>query len=448
MFSRLTAVIPAGTGRNKMRTIPTNSGSAPAMKIALCGLAALLLGGCSTYNRMGLGASDPQLMRYARSCGLKTETDPLTLPPGPVAGGCDLKAEVDSLAQPLVDGKRTPGIIVGVLLSDGGRHFYGYGVTAGTDSAKPDGDTLFPVGSLSKGFLADIAAQLVQAGKLSWDDTLEKLLPADTPLSADAKKITVLDLATHTSGLPRQPNTFQTLRYVIQYIFTGKNFYRHFDRDFLVRRLANFRAPHTLKMRYSSMGYALLTYVLELRTGKKVDELLQEYMTGPLGLKNTGYAPENLPGFAGRALGHAGDQPKYKRRGSPVPEWEFTGIMRGAAGLHSTTAELLTYASAHLHPGSDPAFNAALQDTLVVRYPRLDPVPAIAWCVDESDGIKITRQIGFIAGYSTYLGMDVKHRNAVVVLVNSFNWDISLGPRLLLRLAAAQEPEPRRADPQ
>jgi len=65
-----------------------------------------------------------------------------------------LRAQVGALAQPLVDGKRTPGIVV---------------------------------------------------GGLGWDDNLEQLLPAGTPLSEDARHITLLQLATHSAGLTRQP---------------------------------------------------------------------------------------------------------------------------------------------------------------------------------------------------------------------------------------------------
>lgn len=409
-------------------TMPENRWFSLAAKVALHGLlygfAAVMLGGCNTYtyNRMDLDARDPQLMRYARNG--------------------DLKAEVDSLAQPLIDNKQTPGMVVGVLLPDGSRHFYGYGATALVAGSKPDGSTLFAIGSVSKVFLGAITARLVQDGKLSWGDSLEKLLPANTPLSDDAKKITILRLATHTSGLPRQPLTLQTLRYFIQYLFTGESFYRHFDRAFLLKYLADFDAPNTIREQYSSMGYALMGYALEIRSGKKVDDLLREYIVNPLGLKNTGYTPENLPGFADRAHGYTGDQPKFKRRGQPTPDWNFTDIMRGAAGLYSNGEDLLTYASAHLHPGNNQVLHTALQDTLVARFDQLKPAPAIAWSIDELNGLKITRHLGFVAGYSTYLGLDVKHRTAVVVLQNSFDWTVSVGPQLLLRLAAVQEQTP------
>src|SRR6185503_9900192 len=114
---------------------------------------------------------------------------------------CDLKAEVDSLALPVIAEGQTPGLIVGVLTADGRMRFFGYGVANDARRVAPDGDTIFPVGSVSKGFVGAIAASLVEEGVLSWNDTLRELLPPEVKLSADARKITVLQLATHTSGL-------------------------------------------------------------------------------------------------------------------------------------------------------------------------------------------------------------------------------------------------------
>jgi CubicO group peptidase (beta-lactamase class C family) len=144
--------------------------------------------------RREVDSSDAELTRYSHSG--------------------NLQAEVDLLARPLVERGETPGIVVGVLLPTGDRRFFGYGITDRESRRPPDGKTLFPIGSVSKGFLAAITALLVDEGVLSWDDTLEKLLPADTPLSVDAKKITLLQLASHTSGLPRQPNTLRMLAYL------------------------------------------------------------------------------------------------------------------------------------------------------------------------------------------------------------------------------------------
>ncbi|HEV7815748.1 MAG TPA: serine hydrolase domain-containing protein [Janthinobacterium sp.] len=386
----------------------------------------MLLTACGTLSRMELDADGTAVPRYASG---------------------DLRAEADSLALPLIQARRTPGLVIGVLLPDGSRQCFGYGETEAEGGQRPDGDTLFAIGSVSKGFLSATAAILVQEGVLSWDDTLEKLLPPGTPLSPSSKQITLLQLATHTSGLPRQPFTPRTLLYFVEYLFTGQNFYRHLDRDYLLGYLAGFDAPAVSEPRYSNIGYALLGYVMELRTGKKVDGLVHEKILWPLRLANTAYVPEQLAGYADRARGHAGDQPKFIRRGEPVPDWQFTDVLAGSAALYSSANDLLTYAAAHLHGSGDAMRDRALQDTLAVRVNRPKEAAALAWIVDDIGGRKITYQIGLVAGYTSYIGMDVANKTAVVVLQNSFNWTNGIGHRLLLRMADGARKLPREEVP-
>ncbi|HEX9445045.1 MAG TPA: serine hydrolase domain-containing protein [Candidatus Binatia bacterium] len=349
----------------------------------------------------------------------------------------DLRAEVESLARPLVERGETPGIVVGVLSPDGGAQFFGYGVTDRGSGRTPDGDTLFPIGSVSKGFLAAATALLVDEGVLSWDETLDKLLPPNTPLSADAKKITLLQLATHTSGLPRQPNTVQMMAYLTQYLFTGENFYRHMDRDYELAYLADFTAPPKVDSRPSNLGYGILAYAVQLRTGLSLAALLEQKLSRPLGLRSTGYAPEALPGYATRARGHSGDQPKFIPRGKPVPDWSLTDMMEGAAGVYSSARDLLAFAAAHLSRAT--RLNAALADTMKPLFMRPREAPAIGWITDEIDGRRITYQVGVVAGYACYLGLDAERRTAVVVLENSLNWTDKVGHNLLLRMAVAED---------
>jgi CubicO group peptidase (beta-lactamase class C family) len=379
----------------------------------------LLLSACSSnLSTMELDTTDTEALRYAQSG--------------------DLRAEVDSLVQPLINQGITPGAVVGVLLPDGDMRFFSYGVAERGRSDKPNGDTLFAVGSLSKGFLGAIADILVREGQLSWDDTLEKLLPPNTPLSADAKKITVQQLVTHTSGLPRQPYTPKILTRFFGYLFTGENFYDPLDRAYVLHYLSTFSAPSVVEYQYSNIGFGILGYALEQRTGLSVDALLEQKILKPLRLKNTGYEPELLPGYATRAHGYAGDQPKFIPRGDPVPDWKFTDLMRGSAALYSTARDLLTFAASHLS-GDNTPFSAAMADTLQVRFPRPKESAAVAWTVDEIDGERIAHELGIVAGYTGYLGLDVKHKMAVVVLQNTFNWNESIGTRLLVRLALAQD---------
>lgn len=365
------------------------------------------------------------------ACGTLSTWD---LDPGPLRQPhAGLSEAVDSIAGPLVTQGQTPGLMVGVLLPDGRTAFFGYGTTEKGGGSLPTADTLFAVGSLSKGFLAAVTSRLVQEGRISWDESLSTLLPPGTPLSPDAAKISVDQLASHMSGLPRQPMTPRMLGYFVEYLFTGDNFYRHLDRATILADLADFSAPSTPEPLYSNIGYGILGDVIERRTGRSLDSLLAEHIIGPLGLTHTGYTPEILPGYADRAIGHAGDQPKFIPRGKTVPDWRFTPILRGSAALYSNARDLLAFAGAHLRRDSSP-LTRALADNLRVRYPRPNEAVAAAWFVDEIGTTRITYQVGIVAGYTSYLGINQANGTAVVVLQNAFNWDCSVGHKLLLAL--------------
>jgi hypothetical protein len=74
-----------------------------------------------------------------------------------------------------------------------------------------------------------------------------------------------------------------------------------------------------------------------------------------------------------------------------------------------------------------------------VRVPQAKAAAAVAWVVDDVEGQPIVYQIGIVAGYTSYIGIDVTHDTAVVILQNSFNWDSSEGHKLLLRLRNWQD---------
>ena len=110
--------------------------------------------------------------------------------------------------------------------------------------------------------------------------------------------------------------------------------------------------------------------------------------------------------------------------------------MKGPAGVYSSAEDLLTFAGAHLSHTS--RLNAALAATLTPLFTRPKEAPAIAWIVDEINGHRITYQVGVIAGYTCYLGLDVEQRTAVVVLQNTLNWTDKVGHKLLMRMALSQ----------
>lgn len=380
-------------------------------------LLGFMLAGCGTLSNVAPEAEVPQ--KAQRACGAPANRD------------------INQWLPAMVE-EQSPGMVVGVIDARNQRHFWHFGVTDTEHRDPVNEHTLFAVGSLSKGMTAEATAVLVAQGYLHWSDTLENLLPPSLPLSRDAKKITLLQLVTHTSGLPRQNMDLPMLTAFIRYLGNGENFYSPLDSDDVVADLADFTRPGNAEPRYSNLGYAVLDYVLRYQTGQRADQLVQSLIFDPLGMHNSSFTPQKLKSYPLRAIGHAGSQPKFIPRGQVVPDWQFTGNMLGAGGLYTDTADLLTFAAAHLANTGDATLDKAIHDTMQVYYPRDKEAANIAWVTDTYGEQSITYQVGYIGGYSSYIGIDRVNHFAVVVLQNSFTWQNNLGHSVLRQMLEEQ----------
>jgi CubicO group peptidase (beta-lactamase class C family) len=342
---------------------------------------------------------------------------------------------VDELVGEYMRSKKVSGMVVAVIEHNGPAKFYCYGVTDAKNRYPVTPDTLFALGSVSKGMTAEVTTLLVNEGRLRWDDTLQTLLPPGTPLSADAQKITLLQLVTHTSGLPRQPMNLLSLEHLVGYLSDGENFYQDLDSNEVLGYLSTFNAPLNHEPRYSNIGYAILGYILKYQTGQSIEALAAQKIFQPLGMDNSSFAPQTLRSYPLRALGHAGDQPKFIARGNLTPDWQFSNNMVGAANLYSDARNLIEYARDHFSATQNRAIDKAFSDVTADYFPREKEAANIAWITDTYGQQKITYQVGYIGGYSSYIGFDKQTQNAVVVLQNSFNWSNYIGHAVLRHVA-------------
>lgn len=113
------------------------------------------------------------------------------------------------LVQRIDEAKLSVGIVVGIV-SPAGRRVVAYGRRAKNDPRPLDGDTVFEIGSVTKIFTSLALMDMVQKGEVSLDDPVAKFLPdmVNVPGTPE-RKITLRDLSTQTSGLPRMPSNFQ-----------------------------------------------------------------------------------------------------------------------------------------------------------------------------------------------------------------------------------------------
>ncbi len=216
-----------------------------------------------------------------------------------------------------------------------------------------DGDTLFEIGSLTKVFTGILLADAVNRGAASLEDPVTRFLPegllsADSPLH----QVTLVELSTHTSGLPRLPSNFDEGG-------NPKDPYAAYSVERLYEYLKGFQTADFVKRgktSYSNLGVGLLGHALERLAGKPYEELVRDTIFAPLGMNSSFVQrrPGDLPAEAEErfATGH--------RRGKEVPRWYFDALC-GAGAIVSTGHDLALFAAAHFTPQTPPSLFAAMK---------------------------------------------------------------------------------------
>jgi serine-type D-Ala-D-Ala carboxypeptidase/endopeptidase len=192
--------------------------------------------------------------------------------------------------------RKHAGIVVGVR-RDGETTVAARGRVADDRPQPPDERTIFEIGSITKVFTATLLADLAREGLVALDDPVQRHLPEGVVMPVRGRPITLADLASHTSGLPRLPKGLfrRALR-------ERANPYASFTVEDLHAAISvtRPRRPPGRKVRYSNYGAGLLGHVLALRAGTSYEQLVAERITQPLGMTDTSItvSGEKLSRFA------------------------------------------------------------------------------------------------------------------------------------------------------
>src|SRR5262245_43489768 len=226
--------------------------------------------------------------------------------------------------------KQAVGIVAGVI-EPNGRRVVSYGKLANGDPRTLDGDTIFEIGSVTKVFTALVLADMVNRKEVSLDDPAAKYLPENVRMpERSGKPITLLDLATHTSGLPAIPNLKPK---------DPGNPYTDYSVDDLYQFLSGYelsRDPGS-EFEYSNLGAGLLGHVLAYCAGTDYESLIRSRITEPLGMPDTSItlsASMKQRMATGHSLALA-----------PVANWDLP-VLPGAGALRSSANDMLTFLSA------------------------------------------------------------------------------------------------------
>ena len=298
---------------------------------------------------------------------------------------------------------QSPGEGVVMAYADGGTVSFGHAGELRKGGPEMDPDTLFEIGSITKVFTGILLADAVNNGKAALEDPISKYLPADL-LAQDSplQPTTLLDLATHTSGLPRLPSNLEAGA-------DPQDPYANYSDEKLYAYLRGFKASDFEKrgeMNYSNLGMGLLGHLLERIGRKPYEVLVEETIFTPLGMTSSliqRWADSVPAGFRDRiATGHSG--------GHPVGHWHFDSLC-GAGAVVSSARDMMKFAEAHWSAETPEA----LKHSMKLAAKRHRDGMGLGWLIGN-DGL---RHDGGTGGFRTELRVDTEKESASLKFINS-----------------------------
>lgn len=314
----------------------------------------------------------------------------------------------DALGADLFGQSGSTGLVL-VVVRDSQVFFHGYGETAPGSHQVPTQDSLLRLCSLTKIFTTDMLAKLVADKTVQLDDPLQQFAPPDAVVPKRGGPITLLDLATHTSGLPRELG--QMPPGVPHFTFPD-----YHTRWLWLPRQYLHSTPGTAAL-YSNVAFDLLSDALESAAHKQYAALLAARTLKPLHMVHTTFFPSAAQ--CNRLLAGAYDE-------RPCSITEATA---GSSGLYSTAADMTIWLKYLLASGgsADPAQDAGAQAVYLrpadlVRQKGLDHAGeptgvGLGWIhilpIDSES--HIVEKTGGGAGFETYIAINHARRTAVFV---------------------------------
>jgi CubicO group peptidase (beta-lactamase class C family) len=257
----------------------------------------------------------------------------------------------------------TPGLSVAIVRRDGPEWVAGLGLADVANKRPATSDTLFRIGSVSKGFVALAVLQLVNDGKLSLNDPVRKLAPEVWFENRweDTDPVRVVNLLEHTTGWDDM--------HFREFAKDAPNMSLRDEFDFDHHSRVSRWRPGT-RMAYSNSGPDVAAYIVEKITGRRFEDYVQQHLFTPIGMKTATYFQ---PDAAMATV-------VYHRDGkTPYSYWNLLGRPHGA--INASAKDMAAYLAFYLNRGT-------VSGKQVVPGASIDrmEVPASTWAA--KDGLK------------------------------------------------------------
>jgi beta-lactamase class C len=332
--------------------------------------------------------------------------------------------------QPILPKNGTGGGIAVAVQMNGKTQFFNYGFADNAQNRPVTPDSIFNLGSVGKVFATTLLAQAVKQGELSLDDPVAKYV-TELQRGGDVRRITLRQLASHTSGLPDRPQQYETWH---KGRYTWPDFVR-----FLNSWKAGPNHEPGQQYLYSDAAMVLLRVALERRFNTRFEELMHQRLTGPLGMTATALPlPRDL---LGRAV--QGYNPSGRPLGRPGMEGG-TFDWPGSGQIYSSSRDMATLLAANL--GELPG-HGAIENAMAFAQQPVFTVSArlkigLAWQNVSAGNFTIIDKNGGLNNTSTYIGFAPQRKIGVVILVNRGRQNATIYGRQIIHALAQDQSEP------
>jgi CubicO group peptidase (beta-lactamase class C family) len=302
-----------------------------------------------------------------------------------------------------------PGLSVAVVKDQNVIWSTGYGYADKEKEVKATPETIYRIASITKLFTSTAVMQLRDQGKLNLHDTITEYLPWFSINKQKGRPITIENLITHTSGLPREAAG----PYWTKVKFPPKKE--------VIENLPSQEHPLEpwRKWKYSNLALSLAGYIIEEASGVPYEKYIEDNILKPLEMNNTYVAtiPEDHPMLA---KGYGRRLPDGTREISKFTDCK--GI-NPAANMATTVLDLAKFAMLQFRDHEeDPVLTGeTLREMHRVHW--LDPDWKLGWGlgfnIQRINGKTYIGHGGSVPGYRTNLRINLEDKIAVIVFTNS-----------------------------
>ncbi|WP_025667083.1 serine hydrolase domain-containing protein [Aquimarina megaterium] len=312
----------------------------------------------------------------------------------------------DRIKKDLEDDNVKGNISIAIVKGDSIIWSGAYGLVDINTNTKADSTTIYRIGSISKSFTAFLMMQLVQDGTIELDEQIEKYLPEISELSgySDSTKITFLQLASHTSGLIREPNLEKAASGPIG----------EWESKVLKSiPKTSFQSKPGEKYSYSNIGFGILGLALSRAAKKSFIELVKDKIFNPLNMNNSYFiVPKNkivnlAKGMKHKSIGEINTQSKleHKGRGYKVPN----------GGIYSTPIDLAKFIACNMG-----LVEILSQKNLAIMQRNHTPNGnyGLGFFLYQDNTISTVGHGGGVAGYTCSLQFEKESQYGVILMRN------------------------------